>query len=1686
MKGNTEVTDTPPRLAPRLPLLALAILGMIAVTLCVGASGALAAGGSAQISIVRTSGSPQNSGAPTQYSINFSCSGVESTSCGEEPTIRIPLELTSALPNTPPMTGWTYAVTSGLAGLVKEKLVENGELVIKLDPAKLISGESATVQLSVTPPNGLTPNGTAWSLSPVFETDEIPATPVPAPAAGEARAETKLAVSKKTLDEGAVYVRGHQVVFNITAQCSPGATTGKLFMTEGSLVDQLPAGLEYVSATPAPTKAPAAGGSGEIAWTYPDAKSLPAGCGEGSVGATAYQVVARVPAAGPDHELAVNGAVFGGTPIDQAPTQTEAKVQLTLINEPPTPGELGTGFLGKTSLAPLCVEGAQSLPGRSNCYAGTFPGNWIRPVNPSPGFSPGAAEGSFEVTIAYPASRAYETDLIDPMPCLGEETSPSEYSSPPIAGPVSGTTTPSCAEPAFHPTVLWVNSPSLATAVAEGWRPNGILKDGTRVPIATGTSGNGGIYFDIPAAQVAEVVAVELPPNVSLTDNHMKMVVFGYADAGLNGGDALRDVAVASAYPIGSATAAGTSSHEARIFIEPTSVQMGIRKTFGGLSNGPEGKTQLTTMNLVGSLAVPTAKVLPGNVLLTDLLPEGMTWSNPVATASFSVTHGSGAAKSVPVTITRDPNYQESGRELIRVSLPKAAFEEEGGGFFTIKPPSNFFRMQVPNETKAFNNSAQIFVAGIGRETQPVCGAGEGTGQSEFESKDPRDLSGDGEEEENFCQSSTELKVAATGGPNFSLKKFVQGNLDAQRKGALGIGQASRDGTGVFTLVWANNGSAPLAKPVIYDILPFVGDTGVDEGQSGNPRGSEFATEFVEVLSASSLPAGVSVEYSTSTNPCRPEVNPGAVGCVEDWSPAVPADPATVKALRFDSTANYAPGDSFTLEFKVKLPHADVNDVAWNSAATDAETTGGLKLAPAEPPKVGITAPAALVEPTLSTVASEASILPEREVHDTITIGGTDGLNGTVSWKLLGPVAPQGGSCEGLSWAGAATAANGSFPFTGDTAQPTASTELTAHGCYAYEAEVKGTGFVGVTSPAGTAGELVQVHPAGPGLATTVSSASVLPETEVTDSVEVTGTEGFGGTVTWKLLGPVTPQGGACEGVDWSGAAIADEGSFTITGDTARSTAPTTVVEHGCYGYEVAVEGEHLITLTSPVGSAGEVLLVHPAAPVVSTAASSGSVLPGTDVTDAVTIDGTEGFEGIAKWMLAGPVAPGADGSCQGLAWSGAPTVAEGELEVKGDGTVATAPTALTAHGCYGFEVTVEGAHLVTTTSALGTPGETVLVHPAQPTLATSASPSSGQSGAQASDQITVGDTSGFAGSVHWKLAGPVKPGAGERCDTADWGGAPVVAEGEFQVAGDATGATPGTKLDTAGCYGYEVTVEGPHLQTVTSPLGSAGETVLIQATPAAPPKGVEGKADLTVVKRVSEGQVEVGQPLHYTIEVANKGTAPATDTVAKDVPRSPLAFVSARSSQGKCGHAFPLTCRLGTLAPGAKATIEIVAKPLAGGKLVNGATVASPDDPGAKGVKAAAAARAMVPLKLTKTASRKTVEAGGRLRYAIAVSNPTAATAYAVKVCDRLPAGLAYVSADQPAKLADGRYCWTIAALKGHARTTIRVVVRALVGAGGRLVNTATLEGQDAPPRRATAAVRVDPRPVREGGVTG
>ncbi len=72
--------------------------------------------------------------------------------------------------------------------------------------------------------------------------------------------------------------------------------------------------------------------------------------------------------------------------------------------------------------------------------------------------------------------------------------------------------------------------------------------------------------------------------------------------------------------------------------------------------------------------------------------------------------------------------------------------------------------------------------------------------------------------------------------------------------------------------------------------------------------------------------------------------------CANDWTTTAPGDPSQVKALRFTATGLYSPGQSFTVQFTVRVPAGYVNTVAWNSAASDADYNG-TALLPAEPPR---------------------------------------------------------------------------------------------------------------------------------------------------------------------------------------------------------------------------------------------------------------------------------------------------------------------------------------------------------------------------------------------------------------------------------------------------------------------------------------------------------------------------------------------------------------------------------------------------------------------------------------------------------------------------------------------------------------------------------------------------------------
>ncbi len=1311
----------------------------------------VAAAASATIAISADSPPPPPvpSGHASTYTINFTCSAVLGSTCGTNPTVTIPLDLTSSNPATPDMSTWAYGASSSIPGLVASASVVGENYVIRLNESALQPGDSDTIGVSVTPPNDITPDQTTWSLRPSFQTGQISPVTAPSAAPGAASATAQISVAKTTNDGGAVYVRGNAIVYSISARCNPAGANGNLYLTGGSLADTLPGGLTFVSAAPAPTSAPTVGSSGTITWSYPNGASLPSGCSAKGAGTTTYQLVAEINPSTPNNTSLTNSVTFSGTPISTStPISTTATRSVTAIaTSPSSPGS----FAGKSSKGPL------NIPGFG--YDATYAGHWITPINQTPSSNPGAAEGEYTVTIAYPASRAFQTDLADPVPCLDNRSGVTYASDTPsgaIDGP--GSIDNLCQHPAFDPTVVQVSAASVAAAISsDAWAPVGIRPDGTTFTLTRNGAPGSSAYFDVPSADVGDLAAIELPRDADLTDVRMSMNVWGYGDVSLAGGDVLRDIATATAYPVSGGGGPVTQSHSADLYIEPRVIQLGVYKAFGTLGGAPGGTTALA---LQGTVSTPAT--LSDNVVLADLLPDGLSWANPVSSPRFTLTRSSGGpGTSVTGTVQDIANFQGTGRELIRVTFPASAFTP---GFDTVTAPTNFVELAVPSGATTYANTAQLFAAGIGDGTSPVCGPGTTSTPSTFESSDPLDLAGDGLTEEDYCQWAASLTVPPSGGPGFSLVKSVQGDLDPGPKYSPGIGDTSPSGSGTYGLRWSNTGGKTLTDPVVYDILPYIGDTGVSEGQSTTPRGSQFAPVFTAILG--SLPSGVAVAYSSSTNPCRPEVyaNADNPGCADDWTTTAPGDPSQVKALRITATGPYSPGQSFTVSFTVRVPAGYVNTVAWNSAASDADYNG-TALLPAEPPKVGLTALAPPVTPTVSTTASAAEVLPGQSFSDAIVVGNTGGADGTLAWTLLGPVTPAAdGTCDGLDWSNAPTFAKGTLAVSGDGVYTTDTSTPTAIGCYSY--------------------------------------------TELLTSSSV-GSPTFGGPAT---------------------------------------SAP---------------------------GAAGETVLVAP--PSLSTSVSSPSVNPGTSVSDVIAVAGTVGQPGTIAWELLGPVAPNPGAICDAVSWAGAAVAGQGSLSVSGDGQYATPAIALSAAGCYGYVATLTGA-----------------------------------------------------------------------------------------------------------LYG------GP----VTSDAGAAGEvvTVITGATTIAPPPTVVGSAPPPTVL----------------------GSAPP-----------PTVLGSAPS-------------------------------------------------------------RAVIQLTLTKTASEPVVRAGGRLRFAIKVGNRTGQTARSVTACDRLPAGLMFVSASVRTHLRAGRLCWTIAKIAPHTHRGYTMTVRALPGAGGRLTNIVTIFGKGIATRRATATVRVLPLPPVATGVTG
>lgn len=199
--------------------------------------------------------------------------------------------------------------------------------------------------------------------------------------------------------------------------------------------------------------------------------------------------------------------------------------------------------------------------------------------------------------------------------------------------------------------------------------------------------------------------------------------------------------------------------------------------------------------------------------------------------------------------------------------------------------------------------------------------------------------------------------------------------------------------------------------------------------------------------------------------------------------------------------------------------------------------------------------------------------------------------------------------------------------------------------------------------------------------------------------------------------------------------------------------------------------------------------------------------------------------------------------------------------------------------------------------------------------------------------------------------------------------------------------------------------------------------------------------ADLEIVKTVDKSAVLAGESVVFSLTARNLGGLTSAAASVADLLPSGYAYLSASSPNynGATG-----VWSIGTLAPGAAATLQITARTNAGGSHVNTATISSsPADANAANnvSTASVAVSARADLRVTKTASETSPLMGRPMTFTVTARNASVLDLHQVTVRDLPPAGYQLVSATPSlGSYAAATGLWTIPQLNAGQSATLLV----------------------------------------------
>ena len=190
----------------------------------------------------------------------------------------------------------------------------------------------------------------------------------------------------------------------------------------------------------------------------------------------------------------------------------------------------------------------------------------------------------------------------------------------------------------------------------------------------------------------------------------------------------------------------------------------------------------------------------------------------------------------------------------------------------------------------------------------------------------------------------------------------------------------------------------------------------------------------------------------------------------------------------------------------------------------------------------------------------------------------------------------------------------------------------------------------------------------------------------------------------------------------------------------------------------------------------------------------------------------------------------------------------------------------------------------------------------------------------------------------------------------------------------------------TADSYAPGETDVGATLRVVVTASSAAGvaSSVSRATSPIAPSRTDVPAADLVLASTFSAGIARLGRRVSASARVENAGDGVAARVRLNVTLPAGLGLVAASPDQGGCTRTRPLSCELGSLAPGESATVTVFVRPTVRGVLVLGASVdaAGADrDPSTNHARAVVTVRGAPRLALQ---SRAPLVPGGRARATV------------------------------------------------------------------------------------------------------